>query len=470
MQFAGHNGSHREEIMTRRSLLPLAAAAAWAVACPNDAHAADWRVYSMSGHETREIDASTVQSRDGLVFFTYREQFPYDTPEVFRRPLSGVVDCKARRSSDVAQGQYTLRDVFEGTQQAEQLELACRLAASGAPQANAAPAEDAQAGTGAAAAPTTGCRYMRLGGLPAEWRGSRLRVRGSIDGTPTNMIIDTGATNVTISGRMAKKLSLPFVDNAKAESFGTGGVSKVALAKVSDFEVGGVKGKNLYLPVTADMGGFDVLIGTNFLFTRDLEIDGRDVAFFEPVECGNAPLAYWARNVPFVPTEEPSGDDLRAIVIIRVNGVKLRALVDTGAPMTLISLDAARQLGIDPAAKGQSGYDSGGVGTHKMKVWPVVFDEFALGDEVISHPHIAVADLWSNVREDMSFMRSWWVLRRAPDAVLGADFLKAHHILFANSQRRMYFSYEGGALFNVPTQTNSAALSTAGMAASDAAR
>jgi hypothetical protein len=105
-----------------------------------------------------------------------------------------------------------------------------------------------------------------------------------------------------------------------------------------------------------------------------------------------------------------------------------------------------------------------------MKVWPVVFDEFALGDEVISHPHIAVADLWSNVREDMSFMRSWWVLRRAPDAVLGADFLKAHHILFANSQRRMYFSYEGGALFNVPTQTNSAALSTAGMAASDAAR
>ena len=36
--------------------------------------------------------------------------------------------------------------------------------------------------------------------------------------------------------------------------------------------------------------------------------------------------------------------------------------------------------------------------------------------------------------------------------LLGADFLKAHRVLFARSQHRLYLSYVGGPLFNVSTE------------------
>jgi hypothetical protein len=41
--------------------------------------------------------------------------------------------------------------------------------------------------------------------------------------------------------------------------------------------------------------------------------------------------------------------------------------------------------------------------------------------------------------------------------ILGADFMKAHRILFAFSQRRMYFSYQGGEVFDAPTASDTAA-------------
>jgi len=33
------------------------------------------------------------------------------------------------------------------------------------------------------------------------------------------------------------------------------------------------------------------------------------------------------------------------------------------------------------------------------------------------------------------------------DMILGADFLRAHHVLFAVSQQKLYFSYAGGRVF-----------------------
>ena len=34
-----------------------------------------------------------------------------------------------------------------------------------------------------------------------------------------------------------------------------------------------------------------------------------------------------------------------------------------------------------------------------------------------------------------------------PTMLLGADFLRAHRVLVAHSQRKMYFTYEGGPVF-----------------------
>ena len=95
--------------------------------------AGDWRTYD-SRPTLRQIDARSVQSRDGLVFFGYREIVSYDAASASRR-LAGVVDCAGRRGADVRLGKYDLRPVFEDTQQAAKLDLACKLAKAAPPPA-----------------------------------------------------------------------------------------------------------------------------------------------------------------------------------------------------------------------------------------------------------------------------------------------------------------------------------------------
>lgn len=88
----------------------------------------DWRTYDRGVTRSRQLDAGSLRVHDGLVWFNYRELVSYEVPEAFRRGLSGVVDCRGRRSADVEGGRYELRGILEGTQQAAQLDLACELA------------------------------------------------------------------------------------------------------------------------------------------------------------------------------------------------------------------------------------------------------------------------------------------------------------------------------------------------------
>lgn len=302
-----------------------------------------------------------------------------------------------------------------------------------------------------AAASARQCRYVRLGSMPATWVGSRLRVQGSVDDTPEPMILDSGAVHMLIPVQMAADLALVPIPGVRGSAYGAGGKTWMWVAKVMEIQVGDVKGSDVKVAV-ASVDSLDILVGADFLFQHDLELDGGRATSFTPLDCGDVPLAWWAADVPYVPIEEPDGDDRRVVVEVRVNGHPLRALVDTGAPTTVIDAGAAHRLGLGDAADGTGSRELGGVGNKRMRVWPVAIDDFALGGEQVTHTRLLVGDLWGNQRQDMGTLTGWWRLRHAPEVILGADFLRAHHLLFAMQQRRLYFSYQGGDLFNTPTE------------------
>lgn len=116
-----------------RHLLPLCVLLlSWAC---GPARAADWQGYDTVGGSTYELDADSVRSAQGQVFFRYRQRWAPET-RIRTIELAGVVDCSARRRSDVAaNGLYALREVYRGTGQEKQLELACRIAAGDRPVA-----------------------------------------------------------------------------------------------------------------------------------------------------------------------------------------------------------------------------------------------------------------------------------------------------------------------------------------------
>jgi len=307
-----------------------------------------------------------------------------------------------------------------------------------------------------AATPAKPCRYVRLGGMPAQWIDSRLRVEGSIEHTPEPMILDTGAGDTQIPEDIAHALSLERVRDVRFVGYGIGGQVAAWVATVKSITVGDVSGQNVHLIVDrSKMPG--VLVGADFLFQHDLELDGGRATSFAPLDCGDAPLAYWAPDVPWVEIEPPDGDDRRVVVPVRVNGQAMRALVDTGSPVSILNIDAARRLNLDAALASAPVDDIGGIGRKRTPVWSVPIDAFAIGDEQVQHTRLLVGDLWGHERADRGLLSGWWYTRHAPELVLGADFLQAHRLLFAMKQRRLYFTYLGGDLFNVRTEGDGAA-------------
>jgi hypothetical protein len=91
----------------------------------------------------------------------------------------------------------------------------------------------------------------------------------------------------------------------------------------------------------------------------------------------------------------------------------------------------------------------GGVGKHQVKAWVGSFDSFTIGDETTKNAKIGMLDLWGALKSDRHNLATVEYADGQPEMILGADFLRAHHVLFALSQHRLYFSYLGGNIFEV---------------------
>lgn len=154
--------------------------------------------------------------------------------------------------------------------------------------------------------------------------------------------------------------------------------------------------------------------------------------------------------MPWVPTESVTKRDMRTNVTVQVNGQPVRALVDSGAPTTILDSAAARRLGADPDDPGAQLGQSGGIGAHTTTMSAATFDTIAIGPEIVRHARIRVGSLWQGFKDDVRTPETERFVADQPEMILGADFIRSHRLLFATSQRRLYFSYLGGEVFTAP--------------------
>jgi hypothetical protein len=191
---------------------------------------------------------------------------------------------------------------------------------------------------------------------------------------------------------------------------------------------------------------FGAVAGGDFLFQADVEISlaSRELKFFRPVGCADAFLAYWDAGASVVPFESSSSRDVLPAFEVSVNGQKTRAIIDSGSSRTIVDLRAAERAGVSPRSTGviPAGTASG-VGRHDMVAWIAPFDTLSIGAETLSGPRLRIADLWAALLSDVTSpsVHAW--IRDQPAVLLGLDFLDAHRVLIAKSQRKLYFSYVG---------------------------
>jgi clan AA aspartic protease (TIGR02281 family) len=279
------------------------------------------------------------------------------------------------------------------------------------------------------------CQLKNYGTLPVDIANSQPTVVTKVNGADTRFIVRTGATYSVMAKSTATSLGLSLQPvPGGLHMSGPQGNWAAHATRVQDFDL---LGPTLH-DVEFLVGGSDMgygMLGANMLDASDMELDlarGK-LLLFTSDGCGDSPLAYWVTGHDYYVAkmealEDPH--DLRTYLDIMVNGKRLRALLDSGAPVTAISRNAAERVGIDLNGPGVKATLSPRIGAPPVKTWAVNVDTFSIGNETIQHSAMQVVD--ENFGDHQT------------DVLLGLDFLLAHRMYIANTQRMVYFTYNGG--------------------------
>ncbi|MFO1414559.1 MAG: retroviral-like aspartic protease family protein [Burkholderiales bacterium] len=300
------------------------------------------------------------------------------------------------------------------------------------------------------------CRFLKVVEWPVRPGGTHIVVDGAINGKPVGIMLDTGAMVSSIERHSAVALGLPLRDAPGRQVVGIGGQAQAQIATVDEFKLGEAATSSLQLLVVGDDDRhrpWDVMLGEDFLQRFDVEFDLRRqaVRLFQPRDCDGVSLAYWAKeNVAEVGIEAIVESRPRIEFEVRLNDRTVNAMLDSGAGVSIVPYADAEALGIRRQSPDVTSAGAvQGVGARAIPVWTAPFASFAIGNETIPDVRIAFAEIWKNTAVSATGSNVGRKLAREP-MIVGADFLRAHRMLVSHSQRRLYFTYEGGPVFAGP--------------------
>lgn len=287
------------------------------------------------------------------------------------------------------------------------------------------------------------CRIERLPAIPVTMRGLRPMVWAKINGVRARFIIDTGAFWSMLSPAAEAEYHLP--ERAAPWGFwleGINGPAGVDIATADTFTFLKVRFHHADFLVGGNdfASGAVGLLGGNVLRVADMEYDFGDglMRVVKARHCGDLPLAYWAGNQPIgeVDLSRTSARRPELLGHAYLNGRKIRVLFDTGSPQSMLALETARRAGITPSSPGvKPAGKISGIGRKLSKSWIAPVALFEIGGEKIEHTRVLIADIH---RQDLG-----------ADMLLGADFFLSHHVYVANRRHKLYFTYNGGPVFDL---------------------
>ena len=191
-------------------------------------------------------------------------------------------------------------------------------------------------------------------------------------------------------------------------------------------------------------------------FDIEFDLQHGAVRLLQPRGCGEGDMAYWAKAYNETPIIADDRDKIG--VTVKLNGRPVRAILDSGASTSVGTPRAASAARVRLEASDTKG---GGIGALTLTNQVGVLDSFSIGDETIQNAKLRFSDLFGAT----TFGHTGSMIARhmddEPDMLLGFDFLKSHRVLVSRTRHMVYFTYEGGPVFDAArrpaTQAGSAA-------------
>jgi tetratricopeptide (TPR) repeat protein/predicted aspartyl protease len=295
----------------------------------------------------------------------------------------------------------------------------------------------------ATAAHAEPCRITRTPDIPVTMSGLRPMVRAQINGQDAWLVVDSGAFFSILTPAAVQQFQLPYQSFPGLYVEGVGGHESARVVRVRKFTLIGITWDDVEFVVAGSSFGSEAagLLGQNVLHIADVEYDLANgvIRLVRPKgDCKRMALAYWAdaAGKPYSVIDIASATvrEPHTRSVAYLNGVKIRVTFDTGAAQSLLALGAAKRAGITPSSPGvtDGGY-SHGLGHKVTRTWITRFASFKIGDEEVQHAQLRFGDV-DLVEADM---------------LIGADFFLSHRVYVASSQNRLYFTYNGGPVFDL---------------------
>lgn len=262
----------------------------------------------------------------------------------------------------------------------------------------------------------------------------------TLNGTEVPMLLDSGAYFSVLPLSTATQLGLrlqPAPSTVVAKGY-TGKVQDLRMTRVDKVSLQGSEIADVdFLVGGKELGsGIQGVLGRNFLSIADTEYDlahGVVRLVFPKGECKATNLADWAGDAPVIVTALDSNvreyaNEVR--VAVRINGVSMHALMDTGAPVTSLRLAAARRAGIQESELKEAGRTSG-IDEGSARSWVGPMASFELGGEKIVDQVVKI--------DEVDYSRN--------ELLLGLDYFLSHHIYVSRLQKKVYVTWNGTPVF-----------------------
>jgi predicted aspartyl protease len=281
------------------------------------------------------------------------------------------------------------------------------------------------------------CKLQNTAELPVTLIGLHPLISVSINGSDIPVVLDSGATFNLLSYDAATKLHLRLHSLRGVTVSGVGGPGRTLMAfAVADVRLGAARAVGTKFIVTGEqIGSASGFIGGLVLrdFDVDYDLTSGVVKLARASDCDGVALAAWAKSQPYSVADMDRAAGAPTIFGY-INGVETRIEFDTGASTSILDIRAAARAGITPNSVGAvAGGDVYGVGRSHMKTWVVPVASVKIGEEEIRNVRLRIGNISST----------------GADMLLGTDFFLSHRVYLSNSQHKVYFTYNGGSVFNL---------------------
>ena len=269
------------------------------------------------------------------------------------------------------------------------------------------------------------CKLVEQAEWPVRIESGRLLVDASINGHQVEGILQIGSPKSAVMRNALSRLDIRSDFANGREASGAVRDRFVDYAFIEEIKIGRTSQKKLeaYVVDGKDVGDAAFILGYDFFGHRDFEVDLQNnvIRLFSAQGCTGKSLAYWARGVANeipIKTRELATSNPSPFIDVQINGQRVAANLNSAGSRSSISGKLVRRL--------RQEQDNQPL----FRTDVAEFDTFTIGGETIHNAKLVLRDMSGEY------------------VMLGLDFFRAHRVLLAHSQGKMYFTYTGGPVFS----------------------